>query len=208
MNANVERTDVSSMLADLTTVGPEALEKLHVALEDAADREGILDVAYRTIDTPVGSLLLAATRAGLVRVAFDSQDHDVVLEQLASMVSPRILRAPKRLDPVAREIDEYFARRRTSFDVPLDFALSTGFRRSVLEHLPQIAYGRTESYADVARTVGNPKAVRAVGSACATNPMPVVIPCHRVLRTDGTLGGYVGGPEAKAALLDLEAAAA
>jgi methylated-DNA-[protein]-cysteine S-methyltransferase len=208
MNANVERTDVSAMLADLTTVGPEALEKLHVALEDAADREGILDVAYRTIDTPVGSLLLAATRAGLVRVAFDSQDHDVVLEQLASMVSPRILRAPKRLDPVAREIDEYFARRRTSFDVPLDFALSTGFRRSVLEHLPQIAYGRTESYADVARTVGNPKAVRAVGSACATNPMPVVIPCHRVLRTDGTLGGYVGGPEAKAALLDLEAAAA
>ena len=208
MNANVERTDVSAMLADLTTVGPEALEKLHVALEDAADREGILDVAYRTIDTPVGSLLLAATRAGLVRVAFDSQDHDVVLEQLASMLSPRILRAPKRLDPVAREIDEYFARRRTSFDVPLDFALSTGFRRSVLEHLPQIAYGRTESYADVARTVGNPKAVRAVGSACATNPMPVVIPCHRVLRTDGTLGGYVGGPEAKAALLDLEAAAA
>jgi methylated-DNA-[protein]-cysteine S-methyltransferase len=208
MNANVERTDVSAMLADLTTVGPEALEKLHVALEDAADREGILDVAYRTIDTPVGSLLLAATRAGLVRVAFDSQDHDVVLEQLASMVSPRILRAPKRLDPVAREIDEYFARRRTSFDVPLDFALSTGFRRSVLEHLPQIAYGRTESYADVARTVGKPRAVRAVGSACATNPMPVVIPCHRVLRTDGTLGGYVGGPEAKAALLGLEAAAA
>jgi methylated-DNA-[protein]-cysteine S-methyltransferase len=208
MNANVERTDVSAMLADLTTVGPEALEKLHVALEDAADREGILDVAYRTIDTPVGSLLLAATRAGLVRVAFDSQDHDVVLEQLASMVSPRILRAPKRLDPVAREIDEYFARRRTSFDVPLDFALSTGFRRSVLEHLPQIAYGRTESYADVARTVGNPKAVRAVGSACATNPMPVVIPCHRVVRGDGTLGGYVGGPAAKSALLDLEAAAA
>jgi methylated-DNA-[protein]-cysteine S-methyltransferase len=208
MNANVERTDVSAILADLTTVGPEALEKLHVALEDAADREGILDVAYRTIDTPVGSLLLAATRAGLVRVAFDSQDHDVVLEQLASMLSPRILRAPKRLDPVAREIDEYFAGRRTSFDVPLDFVLSTGFRRSVLEHLPQIAYGRTESYADVARTVGNPKAVRAVGSACATNPMPVVIPCHRVVRGDGTLGGYVGGPAAKSALLDLEAAAA
>jgi methylated-DNA-[protein]-cysteine S-methyltransferase len=208
MNANVERTDVSAMLADLTTIGPDVLEKLHGRLEDAADRDAILDIAYRTIDTPVGSLLLAATRAGLVRVAFDSQDHDVVLEQLASMVSPRILRAPKGLDPVAREIDEYFARRRTSFDVPLDFALSTGFRRSVLEHLPQIAYGRTESYADVARTVGKPRAVRAVGSACATNPMPVVIPCHRVLRTDGTLGGYVGGPEAKAALLGLEAAAA
>jgi methylated-DNA-[protein]-cysteine S-methyltransferase len=207
MNANAGRTDVSAMLADLPTVGPEVLEALHARLEDAADRDAILDVAYRTIDTPVGSLLLAATREGLVRVAFDSQDHDVVLQQLAATVGPRILRAPRRLDPVAREIDEYFARRRTSFDVPLDFALSTGFRRSVLEHLPQIAYGRTESYADVARTVGNPKAVRAVGSACATNPMPVVIPCHRVLRADGALGGYVGGPEAKAALLDLEAAA-
>lgn len=208
MNANVARTDVSAMLADLTTVGPEVLGSLHGRLEDAADRHGVLDVAYRTIDTPVGSLLLAATREGLVRVAFDSQDHDVVLEQLATTLSPRILRAPRRLDPVVREIDEYFARRRTSFDVPLDFALSTGFRRSVLQHLPQIAYGHTESYADVARTVGNAKAVRAVGSACATNPMPVVIPCHRVLRADGSLGGYVGGLEAKAALLDLESAAA
>ena len=208
MNANAGRTDVSAMLADLPTVGPEVLEALHARLEDAADRDAILDVAYHTIDTPVGSLLLAATREGLVRVAFDSQDHDVVLQQLAATLGSRILRAPRRLDPVAREIDEYFARRRTSFDVPLDFALSTGFRRSVLEHLPQIAYGRTESYADVARTVGNPRAVRAVGSACATNPMPVVIPCHRVLRADGTLGGYVGGPEAKAALLDLETIAA
>lgn len=208
MNANVARTDVSAMLADLTTVGPEVLEELHGRLEDAADRDGVLDVAYRTIDTPVGSLLLAATPEGLVRVAFDRQDHDVVLEQLATTLSPRILRAPRRLDPVALEIDEYFARRRTSFDVPLDFALSTGFRRSVLQHLPQIAYGHTESYADVARTVGNAKAVRAVGSACATNPMPVVIPCHRVLRADGSLGGYVGGLEAKAALLDLEGTAA
>ncbi|HEX6576908.1 MAG TPA: methylated-DNA--[protein]-cysteine S-methyltransferase [Jiangellaceae bacterium] len=208
MNANVARTDVSAMLADLTTIGPKVLEKMHGRLEDAADRDGVLDVAYRTIATPVGTLLLAATPEGLVRVAFDSQDHDVVLEQLATTLSPRILRAPRRLDPVAREIDEYFARRRTSFDVPLDFALSSGFRRSVLQHLAQIAYGRTQSYADVARMVGNVKAVRAVGSACATNPMPVVIPCHRVLRADGSLGGYVGGLEAKAALLDLEAAAA
>jgi methylated-DNA-[protein]-cysteine S-methyltransferase len=208
MNANAGRTDVSAMLTDLTTVGPEVLQQLHGRLEDAADRDGILDIAYRTIDTPVGSLLLAATRKGLVRVAFHSQGHDVVLEQLATTVSPRILRAPKRLDPVAREMDEYFARRRTSFDVPLEYVLSTGFRRVVLEHLPQIAYGHTESYAEVARTVGNPRAVRAVGSACATNPMPVVIPCHRVLRADGSLGGYVGGPEAKAALLDLEAIAA
>jgi methylated-DNA-[protein]-cysteine S-methyltransferase len=208
MNANVERTDVSAMLADLTAVGPEALEKLHVALEDAAGREGILDVAYRTIDTPVGTLLLAATEKGVIRVAYDSEDQALVLEGLAATLSPRILHAPRRLDAVAREIDEYFARRRTGFDVPLDFSLTTGFRRSVLEHLPQIAYGHTQSYADVARTVGNPKAARAVGSACATNPLPVVIPCHRVVRGDGTLGGYVGGPAAKSALLGLETAAA
>jgi methylated-DNA-[protein]-cysteine S-methyltransferase len=208
MNANVERTDVSAMLADLTAVGPEALEKLHVALEDAAGREGILDVAYRTIDTPVGTLLLAATEKGVIRVAYDSEDQALVLEGLAATLSPRILHAPRRLDAVAREIDEYFARRRTGFDVPLDLSLTTGFRRSVLEHLRQIAYGHTRSYADVARTVGNPKAARAVGSACATNPLPVVIPCHRVVRGDGTLGGYVGGPAAKSALLDLETAAA
>ena len=208
MSANTSETNLAAMFAPLTAVGPETLERLHVALEGAADREGILDVAYRTIDTPVGTLLLAATGKGLVRVAYDSENHAVVLEGLAATLSPRILHAPRRLDAVAREIDEYFARGRSGFDVPLDFSLSTGFRRSVLEHLPQIAYGHTQSYADVARTVGSPKAARAVGSACATNPLPVVIPCHRVLRGDGSLGGYVGGLAAKTALLDLEAAAA
>ena len=208
MSANTTEPNVPAMFAPLTAVGAEALEKLHAALEGAADREGILDVAYRTIDTPVGTLLLAATEKGLVRVAYDNEDHDVVLEGLAAALSPRVLHAPRRLDAVAQEIDEYFARRRTGFDVPVDFSLSTGFRRSVLENLPQITYGHTQSYADVARTVGNPKAARAVGSACATNPVPVVIPCHRVLRGDGSLGGYVGGLAAKTALLDLEAAAA
>lgn len=182
------------------------LERLHHALIDAAERDDLLDVAYRTVDSPVGTLLLAATDRGLVRVAYEREDHDRVLTTLAGRVSPRILLAPKRLDPVARELDEYFAGRRTSFDVSLDLALTTPFRRRVLEHLPAIRFGSTETYADVARAVGSPKAVRAVGSACATNPLPVVIPCHRVLRTDGNLGGYLGGLEAKSRLLGLEGA--
>src|SRR5690606_33051107 len=112
-----------------------------------------------------------------------------------------------RLDGAARELDEYFEGRRRSFDLPLDLRLSTGFRREVVNHLPSIGYGRTESYAQVAAAAGHPRAVRAVGSACATNPLPVVVPCHRVVRSDGTLGGYLGGPEAKTALLALEHAA-
>lgn len=201
-------TAVVARLASLVAVTPDALRGLHAALEAAADRAGVLDVAYRTIDTPIGQLLLAATPAGLVRVAFDVEGHDAVLQDLADRLSPRILHAPRRLDGVAREIDEYFAGRRTHFDLPLDLSLSKGFRRLVLEHLTRIAFGHTESYAEVARTVGHPKAVRAVGSACATNPIPVVVPCHRVMRSDGTLGGYLGGLAVKSALLHLEGAAA
>ncbi|MFB6988696.1 methylated-DNA--[protein]-cysteine S-methyltransferase [Streptomyces sp. NPDC056178] len=182
------------------------LSRLHRRLEQAAEQADLIDVAYTTIDSPVGKLLLAATPKGLVRVAYDGEDHDRVLEALGHKLSPRILRAPGRLDEAAREIDEYFARRRRVFDVPLDLSLSQGFRRLVQTHLPEIGYGQTRSYRDMAELVGNPKAVRAVGTACATNPLPIVVPCHRVLRTDGTLGGYIGGLEAKTTLLDLEAA--
>jgi methylated-DNA-[protein]-cysteine S-methyltransferase len=184
----------------------EALQRLRGSLAEAADRDDLLDVAYRTIDSPVGPLLLAATPRGLVRVAYEREDHERVLASLAGRLSPRVLQAPRRLDPVARELDEYFTGRRTAFDVPLDLALTTPFRRRVLQHLPDIRFGSTETYADVARAVGSPAAVRAVGSACATNPLPVVIPCHRVLRTDGGLGGYLGGLAAKTALLGLESA--
>jgi methylated-DNA-[protein]-cysteine S-methyltransferase len=181
--------------------------RLHHRLAAAAADTDLLDVAYRTLDTPVGSLLLAATDAGLVRVAYEAEDHDVVLAELAARISPRILRAPARLDPVAQEIDEYFAGRRQRFAVPLDLQLSLGFRRSVLGQLQQIAYGATASYAAVAAAAGNPKAVRAVGSACANNPLPVVVPCHRVVRSDGSIGQYLGGTAAKRTLLDLESAA-
>ncbi len=184
----------------------ETLSRLHRRLEHNADTDGLLDVAYRTVDTPVGTLLLAATTVGLVRVAYDVEEHTAVLAGLAESVSPRILLAPARLDAVARQIDEYFAKRRTVFDVPVDLRLAEGFRRNVIEHLREIGYGRRESYATVAAAIGNPRAVRAVGSACAHNPLPVVIPCHRVVRSDGSTGQYVGGPAAKSALLDLEAA--
>jgi methylated-DNA-[protein]-cysteine S-methyltransferase len=191
-------------LLDLTTPSAAELAALHLRLVTAAERDNILDLAYTTIDTPVGPLLLAATEKGLVRVAFECESHDRVLETLSAKISPRVLRAPRRLDAAAREIDEYFAGRRTGFDLPLDYSLSSGFRQLVQRHLSQIAYGNTESYKEVAQIVGNPKAVRAVGSACATNPLPVVVPCHRVLRTDGSLGGYAGGLAAKTALLALE----
>jgi methylated-DNA-[protein]-cysteine S-methyltransferase len=180
------------------------LVRLHDRLVATAETDGTLDVGYRTVDTPVGPLLLAATAAGLVRVAYQREDHDAVLDSLASRISPRILRAPQRLDPIARELDEYFAGTRRHFDVRLDLRLSGGFRRAVLSHLTQIDYGNTESYAEVARAAGSPRAVRAVGSACATNPLPVVVPCHRVVRSDGSPGGYVGGAEAKQTLLRLE----
>ena len=185
---------------------PDTLRRLHRKLEQAAESEGVLDVAYRTVDSPLGPLLLAATRRGLVRVAYDIEDHDRVLDNLAGKLSPRVLRAPSRLDAAARELEEYFGGRRRSFDLPLDLSLSTGFRLLVQQQLPSIGYGQTRSYRQVAELVGNPKAVRAVGTACATNPLPVVLPCHRVLRSDGTQGRYVGGPAAKATLLNLEAA--
>jgi methylated-DNA-[protein]-cysteine S-methyltransferase len=207
MNTNQQQPGVEDLFQALPLVDEEANRRLHRRLVDAADAGGILDVAYRTIDTPVGSLLLAATEEGLVRVAYPGQGHEQVLAKLAERVSPRILLAPRRLDAVALELDEYFAGRRDSFDLPLDWRLSHGFRRRVLAYLPRIGYGHTASYATVAAGAGNPRAVRAVGTACATNPLPIVVPCHRVVRSDGTIGGYAGGPQAKRTLLALEAAA-
>lgn len=196
--------DIDDLLPAATD---DDVQALHARLADRADADGLLDVAYRTIDTPIGTLLLAATERGLVRVAFGIEGQDAVLTALAERISPRLLRAPKRLDTAARELDEYFAGTRRRFDLPLDLRLATGFRRLVLDHLPGIAYGSTASYQAVAALAGSPRAVRAVGSACATNPLPVVVPCHRVVRSDGSVGGYRGGPDAKRTLLTMEAAA-
>jgi methylated-DNA-[protein]-cysteine S-methyltransferase len=199
-------SEAAGIFAALPETDPDALRRLHDRLAASAADAGILDVAYRTVDSPLGSLLLAATEQGLVRVAWEREDHDRVLAQLADRVSPRVLRAPARLDRAAREIEEYLARRRTDFDLPLDLRLAGGFRRLVLEQLRAVGYGRTVSYGQLAAAAGNPRAVRAVGTACARNPLPLVVPCHRVVRGDGSPGQYVGGPEVKQALLGLEAA--
>jgi methylated-DNA-[protein]-cysteine S-methyltransferase len=199
--------DLTRDLARAFAGAPGDLGRLHDRLAIAAERDGILDVAYRTVDSPVGPLLLAATELGLVRVAYASEGHDAVLQALADRISPRILDAPARLDLPARELEEYFARRRRRFDLPLDWRLSAGFRRAVLSHLPEIGYGLTASYAAVAGLAGNPRAVRAAATACATNPLPVVVPCHRVIYSDGRMGRYLGGPDAKRTLLTLESAA-
>lgn len=182
------------------------LAELRRRLLAEAEREDLVDVMYRTVDSPVGRLLLAATSQGLVRVAFEAEGHDAVLAVLAERISPRIMRAPGRLDPVVGQLDEYFSGRRSGFDVALDRRLSAGFRLRVLERLRTIPYGSTASYAAVASLAGSPRAVRAVGTACATNPLPVIIPCHRVVRSDGGIGRYVGGDEAKQTLLQLEGA--
>jgi len=195
------------LFAALPETDENAQRRLHARLTAAAAEAGILDVAYRTVDSPLGPLLLAATDQGLVRVAWALEDHDLVLAQLADRISPRVLRAPARLDRAAREIEEYLDRRRTAFDLPLDLRLAGGFRRTVLTHLAEIGYGSTVSYGQLAVAAGSPKAVRAVGTACATNPLPLVLPCHRVVRGDGSPGQYVGGTEVKRALLGLEAAA-
>lgn len=196
--------DLPRDLARAYPEDPDHLRRLRDRLAVGAQREGILDVAYRTVDSPVGPLLLAATDLGLVRIAYACENHEAVLQTLSDRISPRILNAPTRLDATVRELDEYFAGRRQSFDIPLDWQLSAGFRRTVLNQLPSIAYGHTATYAALAQLAGNPKAVRAVGTACGTNPLPVVVPCHRVIRSDGAIGGYLGGVDAKRTLLALE----
>ena len=170
-----------------------------------AEAEGLVDVAYSSVDTPIGPLLVAGTEIGLVKVGFGT--HGWMLEELARQVSPRVVESPARLDEVRRELTEYFDGTRQAFDLALDWRLSQGFRRTVLEHLyAEVPFGHTVSYLELAGRAGNPKASRAVGSAMATNPLPIVVPCHRVLRSGGALGGYGGGIDAKRHLLALEGA--
>jgi methylated-DNA-[protein]-cysteine S-methyltransferase len=166
--------------------------------------EGLADVSYATVDSPFGPLLLATTGRGLVRVAFPEEDADSVLDGLARRISPRIIEAPAPLDPVRRELDEYFAGNRQSFELPLDWTLVSPFGRRVLGATADIPYGGVLSYAEVAAEAGSPRGSRAAGNALGSNPMPIVVPCHRVLRTGGALGGYGGGLDRKRWLLELE----
>ncbi len=174
------------------------------ALPERALREGLLDVGYGYVDSPLGRLTVAATPRGLLRVAYPSNDPDYVLEELSAKVSPRLLEAPEFIDEARRELEDYFEGRRERFDLPLDWTLTRGFVRRVLRATSRIEYGQVSTYREVARQAGSERAVRAAGNALGSNPMPVVVPCHRVLRTGGGLGGYTGGIERKNFLLNLE----
>ena len=173
-------------------------------LRERAAKEGLLDVAYAGADSPYGPLLLAQTPRGLVRIGLPNQDPDELLAELAARVSPRVLEAPAALDEARRELDLYFSGRLERFDLPLDWSLSDGFQLRVQRRIARIPYGRTRTYTEIARSAGNERAVRAAGTACGRNPLPLVVPCHRVLRSGGGLGGYGGGLEMKRGLLELE----
>lgn len=167
---------------------------------------GLLDVAYATLDSPVGRLLVAVTPRGLVRLAYldAGEEETTVLEQLAASVSPRVLAAPRMLDEPRRELDQYFAGRRRQFELPLDWRLTRGFGRRVLEATARIPYGATATYKQMATEAGNARAYRAAGNALGSNPIPIVVPCHRILHSGGGLGGYTGGLERKRVLLAVE----
>jgi methylated-DNA-[protein]-cysteine S-methyltransferase len=175
------------------------------ALDQAAAAAGLLDVAYATFDSPVGSLLIASTPRGLVRLAYlDEPAEDSVLQELAASISPRVLAAPRQLDAPRRELEEYFAGRRQTFDLPIDWTLSRGFGRRVLRATARIPFGEVSTYKRVAAEAGSPRGFRAAGNALGANPLPIVVPCHRVLHADGGLGGYTGGLERKRVLLGVE----
>ena len=193
-------------LALRSALPPEPDRPLPDLTDPAADA-GLLDVAYATVDSPVGRLLIATTGRGLVRLAYiDAGDEGPVLEELARAVSPRVLSAPARLDQPRRELDEYFSGARRRFDLALDWRLTHGFSRRVLRATARIPYGSSSTYKQVAAAAGSPRGSRAAGNALGTNPLPIVVPCHRVLHSGGGIGGYTGGLERKRLLLGVEGA--
>jgi methylated-DNA-[protein]-cysteine S-methyltransferase len=202
--------DNHTLERSLAAVASQETEPPLPDLSDAAAAAGLLDVAYATLDSPVGKILLATTERGLVRLAYldDGQEEDSALSDLAARISPRVLDAPRRLDQPRRELDEYFAGRRRRFELPLDWQLTHGFGRRVLQATAQIPYGVVSTYKLVATEAGSPRGFRAAGNALGANPLPIIVPCHRVLHADGGLGGYTGGLERKRRLLAVERPAA
>jgi methylated-DNA-[protein]-cysteine S-methyltransferase len=187
--------------------GPDAeaaSARAAAAVARRAEREGLVDVAFVTVPSPLGDLFVAATRRGLVRLAYRDENRDDAMQELAVSVSPRIIESPRRLDRVRRELDEYFAGRRRRFDFAVDYGLTRGFTRKVLRATARIPFGSVSSYTEVAGRAGNARAYRAAGNALGSNPVPIVVPCHRVLHSGGGLGGYTGGLDRKRFLLSLE----
>ena len=176
-----------------------------------AEEEGLVEVAYGAVESPFGDLLAAVTPRGLLRLSYDPSRNDAVLEQIAEKVSPRVLEAPDRLDFVRRELDEYFEGRRRKFDLKLDWRLTRGFFQKILRETARVGFGELATYKQMAEAAGSPRAVRAAGNALGSNPIPIVVPCHRIVRTGGKIGGYGGqigpyiaGPDIKRRLLELE----
>jgi methylated-DNA-[protein]-cysteine S-methyltransferase len=190
----------------LERVGPVDASAAQERFLRRAIEEGLVDVAYAPVDSPVGELVAAVTPRGLVRLAYEDGRGDAVLSELAARVSPRVIEAPARLDDVRRQLDEYFEGRRQSFDLGIDWTLARGFTRRVLQSTAKVPFGELATYREVASGAGNAAAVRAAGNALGANPMPIVVPCHRVVRTGGAMGGYTGGVERKEYLLSLEGA--
>jgi methylated-DNA-[protein]-cysteine S-methyltransferase len=204
--SNIETRDPGAELRRRAVASPADAERAGRRFSERADAEGLFDVAYAGADSPFGPLVLATTERGLVRIGLPNQSQDEVLEELAGAISPRVLELPSRLDRAQRELELYFEGRLQRFDLPLDWRLSHGFRRKVLRETARLPYGGTATYAEMAARAGSARAFRAAGSALGSNPIPIVVPCHRVLRTGGNLGGYGGGLEMKQALLRLEGA--
>ena len=197
--------EIETALRDAAAALPVAPpEEGEARLAERAGAEGLLDVAYAVADSPLGPLTIAATERGLVRLAYPDRPLEEVLADLSRRVSPRVLEAPSRLDRARRELDEYFEGRRERFDLPLDWSLTRGFGRKVLQATARIGFGQVSTYREVAEQAGSPRAVRAAGNALGSNPIPVIVPCHRVLRSGGALGGYTGGLDKKEYLLSLE----
>jgi methylated-DNA-[protein]-cysteine S-methyltransferase len=198
--------DERSIRAAIAAHEPPQLdfEAIATRLAAQAEERGLLEVAYTSLDSPIGELMIAATEAGLVRVGWARDDRDLWLAELAVTIGPRVIEAPGRLESERRQLEEYFDGRRRDFDLELDWRLSAGFTRKVLTETWRIPYGETRTYGEVAAAAGSPRAFRAAGSALGANPIPVVVPCHRVLRAGGALGGYGGGLDVKQTLLELE----
>jgi methylated-DNA-[protein]-cysteine S-methyltransferase len=212
-NRNDIATDRAAVERALKAAGGSMdLDRLARGVSERAENEGLVDVAYTTIDTPFGEMLIAGTERGVLRVAFPhrkgtaTREWEALLDQIAEVVSPRILEAPERLDDVRRQLDAYFEGRLRDFSVPLDWRLTKGFQGKAIHQIARIPYGETISYAELAKRAGNPRAFRAVGTACGANPLPPIVPCHRVLPASGGVGNYGGGPDMKRALLELEGA--
>lgn len=200
------RDDPGAALQRAARIGAANADDAAGRLTARAAEEGLLDVAYATVDSPFGPLVIAGTNRGIVRVAFNTESLDEVLGELAAAVSPRVLESPARLDDARRELDAYFDGRLDRFTVSLDWQLIHGFQTKVLRATSRIPYGETRSYGEVAADAGNPRAFRAAGNALGRNPLPPIVPCHRVIQAGGDVGNYGGGPEMKRALLSLEGA--